>query len=368
MRQPSRSRALTVLAVVAAVPALLATGGTTEPPDAELISSARCEDNRAAGTITYLTGFDFAAAASMVDVFVAEQRGYYDDLCLDVEVVPSFSTANYPLVASGEAHFASGGSFSEVLNFAAANDADLVALVVEGRFPIDALIAKPGVAESLEDFEGQTIGVKGAIPPSVAAMLASAGLVEGVDYDTVLLDGFDPVAHIALDGIVAFPGWKSNEPGALDRADIDYELFDPIDYDIPGSFGVIYTSRDFLDEHPTAAQDFVRATLRGLAEAMADPEAAAQAAFDLAEAGGNPMFLSAEGETFRWETDAALLDESYGDDVTYGVPDVELLHAEVDAYAEVGLFGDELPDVDAAVEVEVTAGVYDDDGAVIWPG
>ena len=80
----------------------------------------------------------------MVDVFVAEEAGYYDDLCLDVEVVASFSTANYPLIAADEAQFASGGSFSEVINFAAANDADLVAVVVEGRFPIDALIVKPG--------------------------------------------------------------------------------------------------------------------------------------------------------------------------------------------------------------------------------
>ena len=92
----------------------------------------RCEANKAAGTITYLSGFDFAATASIIDVVVADERGYYDELCLDVELTPSFSTANYPLVAGGEAQFASGGSFSEVVNFAAANDADLVALVGRG--------------------------------------------------------------------------------------------------------------------------------------------------------------------------------------------------------------------------------------------
>ena len=44
----------------------------------------RCEANKAAGTITYLSSFDFAASASIVDVLVAEQKGYFDDLCLDV--------------------------------------------------------------------------------------------------------------------------------------------------------------------------------------------------------------------------------------------------------------------------------------------
>jgi ABC-type nitrate/sulfonate/bicarbonate transport system substrate-binding protein len=386
MRQPPRLRAAIALAALAAIP-LIAAGGTTEPVDdttatdtappttdtagtvagLEEVDPERCATNRDAGTITYLTGFDYAAAASMVDVFVAEQAGYYDALCLDVDVVASFSTANYPLIAAGDAQFASGGSFSEVVDFAAANDADLVAVVVEGRFPIDALIVKPGEAQTLEDLAGTTIGVKGAITRSVEAMLAGVGLVEGEDYDTVLIDGFDPIAHIALDGIVGFPGYKSNEPGTLERAGIDFDLFDPIDHDVPGSFGVIYTSRDFLAEYPTAAQDFVRATMRGLADALDDPEAAAQAAFDLAEAGGNPNFLSLEGETFRWDTEAALLRESHGEAEGAGVPDVELLQAELDAYDAVGLFPEPPPAAERMVDVETIAGVYDD-GEVIWPG
>lgn len=360
---------------MAAVPVLVGAGGATEPPDSTPDASTgdgwfteeRCAASGEAGTITYLTGFDFAAAASMVDVFVAEQRGYYDELCLDVEVISSFSTANYPLIAGDEAQFASGGSFSEVINFSAANDAELVAVVVEGRTPIDGLILKPGTAETLDDLEGSTIGVKGTITTAVEAMLAGAGLVEGEDYETVLLDGFDPVAHIALDGIDGFPGYKSNEPGTLDRAGIEYDLFDPADYDVPGSFGVIYTSRQFLDDNPTAAQDFVRATMRGLAEALDDPQAAAQSAFDLVEAGGNPNFLSVEGETYRWQTDAKLLRESYADGEPYGVPDLALLQAEVDAYDAVGLFAERLPELSDVADVELAASVYDANAEVIWP-
>ena len=76
------------------------------------IDPARCERNRAAGTITYLSGFDFAASAGIVNMVVADAKGYFDDLCLDVELRSSFSTANYPLVAAGEAQLASAGSFS----------------------------------------------------------------------------------------------------------------------------------------------------------------------------------------------------------------------------------------------------------------
>ena len=160
----------------------------------------RCAANEAAGTIRYLSGFDFAATASIIDVVVAEQAGYYDELCLDVELTPSFSTDNYALIAGGEAEIASGGSFSEVVDYATANDVEIVAVDVEGRAAIDSLIVKPGGPTTLEDVAGTTIGVKGKIPVSVAAMLAGAGLVEGTDYETVLLDGFDPIAHYNLDG------------------------------------------------------------------------------------------------------------------------------------------------------------------------
>lgn len=346
---------------------------TSAAPPPAPASADRCTANRDAGTITYLTGFDYSASASMIDVFVAEAKGYYDALCLDVEIVPSFSTDNYPLVAAGEAQMASGGSFSEVLAFAEATDAELVTLTVEGRRAINTLIVHPelghdGAAPTLADLAGATIGVKAKLPDSIAVMLASVDLHEGEDYDTVLLDGFNPLLHYDLDGIDAFPGYISAEPGALERAGLPFELFDPTDYDVPGSFGVIFTSRAFLDEHPTAAQDFVRATMRGLADALADPQAAVDLAVDLINGGDNPNFLSPEGESFRWAKESQLV----LDDATPGeglaVPDLDRLQAEVDAYAAAGVGPEPPDDITASLAVDIVAGVYDDDGQLIWPG
>jgi ABC-type nitrate/sulfonate/bicarbonate transport system substrate-binding protein len=343
------------------------TVGGSDVVAGEAFPDDRCAANEAAGTITYLTGFDFAATASIVDVIVADANGYYDAMCLDVEITPSFSTANYPLVAENDAQFASGGSFSEVVAFAAANDTDFVVTAVEGPTAIDSLIVKPGIAAELGDLAGSTIGVKGKLPPSVAAMLATAGLVENQDYETVLLDGFDPTAHIAIESIDGFPGYKSNEPGALERAGIEFDLFDPLQYDIPGSFGVIYGNDDFIAEHPTAAEDFMRATMLGLADAIADPEAAANAAVELINSGGNPNFLSPEGEVFRWSTDAALISDLTPAGTGYGVADPEALQNELDTYAEVGLFGDSETPIAADFLSDILAGIYDADATVIWP-
>lgn len=342
--------------------------GDSEVTDGDAFPAARCEANRAAGTVTFLTGFDFAAAASIVEVINAKTLGYYDELCLDVEILSSFSTANYPLVSGGQGQFASGGSFSEVAAFAAANEADLVAVTVAGSTPIDSLIVKPGVASELADLSGSTLGVKGKLPASIEVMLLEAGLVNGTDYDTVPLDGFDPLAHFAIPSIAGFPGWKSNEPGRLAREGIEFDLFDPTEFEVPGSFGAIFTTRQFIEQYPTAAEDFVRATLRGLISAIADPEAAAGAAVDLVVAGGNPNFLSPEGEVFRWGTEAELISSRTAPGTAPGTPDPSALQNEVDRYGEVGFFGDRpAPSVDALVDATLARSVTAADGSVIWP-
>ncbi|MEX1106470.1 MAG: ABC transporter substrate-binding protein [Ilumatobacteraceae bacterium] len=326
----------------------------------------RCAANKAAGTITYLSSFDFAATASIVEVLVAKDAGYFDDLCLDVEVKASFSTANYPLLAANDAQFSSAGSFSEVVDYATANDAQFVTLAVEGKTGIDALILKPGVATTLADLKGATIGVKGKITPSVAAMLLQAGLTEGTDYTTVLLDGFDPKVHIAVPDIAGFPGYKSNEPLQLEAANIPFDLFDPAANDIPGSFGIIYTNGQFLAEHPTAAQDFIRAAMRGLADAVADPKAAADVALGYINANGNAMFLSPEGETARWAIDAELVVDT-NTATALGIPELDQLSNEVDTYARIGLFGGTAPDITPYVHTDLIDGIYATDRTVIWP-
>jgi NitT/TauT family transport system substrate-binding protein len=332
----------------------------------EPFSAARCEANKAAGTITYLSSFDFAATASIVEVLVAEEQGYFDDLCLDVEVKPSFSVANYPELAANNAQFSSGGSFSEVIDFAAKNEAEFVVLAVEGKTGIDALIVNDGGPTDLADLAGSTIGVKGKITPSVAAMLKQAGLTEGTDYTTVLLDGFDPKVHIEVPNIVGFPGYKSNEPKQLEAAGIPFILFDPAESGIPGSFGVLYTNATFLNEHPTAAQDFMRAAMKGLADAVADPAAAAEIALGFINANGNAMFLSPEGETARWAVESKLVVDT-NTSTALGVPELDLLTDEVTSYAEIGLFDGTAPDITPYVDTALISGVYADDRTVIWP-
>lgn len=328
----------------------------------------RCAANKAAGKITYLSGFDFAASASIVDVLVAKQKGYFDALCLNVDVQASLSNDNYPLVAANQAQFASSGSFSEIATFAIGHpDAKVVVLAVEGKTANDALIVKAGEANTLDDLRGTTIGVKGTITPSVRAMLAKAGLIDGIDYRTAAIDGFDPIVHISAPDIVGFTGYASNEPGRLDPAGIKYKLFVPSADGIPGSFGILYSNSTFIKEHPTAAQDFMRASMHGLSDAIANPAAASMIALDFIDNSGNRNALSPDAENYRWQTESKLVTDSTPATQPVGLPDPVGLRNEIAVYAKIGLFGGTAANISALYDVSVVKGIYDPANKVIWP-
>lgn len=337
-----------------------ASGVTTEG-----ISAEECAANKAAGKITYLSGFDFSAEASIIDVVVAKQKGYFDKMCLDVELRSGLSTTNYPLVAANQAQFSSAGNFTEILNFSTSG-ARFVALANYGKVPIEALVTKDPTITDLAQLKGKTIGVKGDLPPSLVAMLAKAGLVRGTDYKEIILEGFDPVAQLQLD-IDALPVYKNNEPRTLDAAGVKYALFDPAKSDTPGSFGLIYTSEQFAKDHPTAVAGFTRAALRGMEDAVADPAAAVKMSVDMINAAGNQFFLTEEGETFRWTTELGIIKDGTPAGEPIGLIDPDRFKTEYDAYVAAGAFPDGAPEFYEAWNADLARSMYDSSGKVIWP-
>jgi ABC-type nitrate/sulfonate/bicarbonate transport system substrate-binding protein len=333
------------------------TNGSAFPAD-------RCAANKAAGKITYLSGFDFAAAASIVEVVVAKEKGYFDKVCLDVDVKPSFTTANYPLVGANTAQFASAGSYTEMLGYNK-DGAHFVALAIDGKVGVDALLVKPdsGITTPA-GLKGKKVGVKGALPPAEVALLNKYGLKEGNDYEEVSLDGFDPKVHWALP-IDALPIYKSNETGQLDAAGIKYTMFDPAKEGIPGDFGVLYTNAKFTADHPTAVQDFVRAAMKGMEDAQADPGAAVKIAVAKINGNGNPNFLSEAGEGYRWGVEAKLVKDNTPAGEGIGVIHPDSLTKLVDAYTTAGVFTTK-PSTDSTYS-DLAKGVYDSAAKVVWP-
>ncbi len=341
------------------------TGGDEPEEGAATISEERCQANQDAGTITFVTGFDYALAAGIADIIAADSQGYFEELCIDVEIQPGFAPSNGALVIEGQAEFGMAGSFAELAANNVAGEGDLVALLHWGRTAIEEIVLPDG--SEVTDFAGlcdSLVGIKGDLPYSLQAAVALSG-VDRSCFDEILLDGFDPVAHLEL-GVDALPVYKSNEPNTLEAAGVTFTTLDPLDFDVPSSFGISFTTQSFIDDHPETVADVVRALVRGYEFAAADPDAAVAAAFERIDAAGNPNFLAQEAELFRWGVESGLIADLAPEGIGVGIPDLDLLGAEIDAMVAAGVFP-ETPDWESMVDPSIAESVYDGT-TLIWPG
>ena len=361
MRPLRRSTTIWLSVLVSALLVACGDNGSSTSPTVsdttDLSAAERCEANRDAGKITFISSFDFAASATILDVVVADAEGYFEELCLDVDIKPDFAPRNGGLVAAGKGQISSAGSFSEMVNTNVQGEANLVAIAQYGKTAIETLVV-PADSEIVElgDLSGATIGIKGDLPYSLQAMLALAG-VERSSLTERLLEGYDPVAHLDL-GIDALPVYKSNEPAQLDAAGVEYRQFDPLDFDVPSSFGVFFTSETFLADHPTAVEDFLRAAFRGFEFSVQNPDVAVGHAFERINAAGNPNYLATQGESFRWTTEAKLVLDTTAEGEGLGLLNIDGLEAEIKLMTDVGVFDSE-PDWRSMIAPGLAEGIYD---------
>ena len=209
--------------------------------------------------------------------------------------------------------------------------------------------------------------MKGKLPPSIKAMLAKAGLVEGKDYTTVGIEGFDPLVHIELPGLAGFPGYKSNEPGTLERAGISFTLFDPSKDGIPGSFGIIYTNAGFLDRASDGGAGLragVHAGHGGRAWPTPTPPRRPRSTSSTPTAtrtSSRPRASSSAGRPSPgWSREFTPKGQPVG------LIDPADLQSQIDAYDAVGIFT-EKPTIEGTYDSSLIAGVYGPDGKVVWP-
>ena len=221
-----------------------------------MLDEERCAANRGAGTITYVTGYEYQASVSILEAVAADALGLFEEVCLDVEIQPGTgdTMANAAQVSAGDAQFTSLGNEAEVLQ-AGVRGHDVLALATYGHVPIATLLTSPGV-EDLSELQGAVLGHKGMLPAPLEAMLVA----EGVDVTTLhqVEVGYDP--SVLPDGEVhALTGFRSNEPFQLLGMGAEFREWLPEDSGVTGSFGVMATSPGFAAEHPTAVEDYLRA-------------------------------------------------------------------------------------------------------------
>jgi len=222
-----------------------------------LVSSPRCAANRAAGTITYLTGFGWQASVGILDPIAADALGYYSAMCLRVQLRPGNGdpTSSSQLVAAGRATVTELGSPSDAIT-ASAGGIPVDAVATYGNTTASTLLTMPSVT-NLRQLDGKTIGYKGAMPPIITAMLEKAGVnLRSLKEVSV---GYDPTI-LPRGQVQALTAYKSNEP--IELKDDGYKIreWDPGSFGLSGAFNVFDANRAWATAHPDAMEDFLRAT------------------------------------------------------------------------------------------------------------
>jgi ABC-type nitrate/sulfonate/bicarbonate transport system substrate-binding protein len=246
--------------------------------------------------MVFMPGYAPQANLPFVGVYVAQEKGFFQQQNLAVTIQPSPGQGQHlQLVAAGKVQVTTQDA-AVMLQRRADPGLPLVSFALLGQRGQQAFAAlKSSGLKTPKDWEGKTVGYKGTPPPDLLALIAASG----ADLNKIKLVnvGFDP--RLLVEGKVdVYPVYKSNEPWQLRAWGQEITLWDAADFGVP-TLGLAYvTSDDTLRQNPEMLARFLRAALQGIDYAAQHPEEAVQIVMKYAGPSANP-----ELQRFMFETE-----------------------------------------------------------------
>lgn len=239
------------------------------------------DKNRADGKdlekITFV--LDWTPNTNHTGLYVAQEKGFFEEAGLEVEIQQPPEDGAEVLVASGKADF--GVSFQDSMAAALVGDDALpitaVAAVIQHN--TSGIISRAGEGmDRPKGMEGHSYATwNGAIELATLKQVVEA---DGGDFSKVtqipstVTDEVSALKTKSVDSIWIFYAWAGvkTELEGLDTDYFEFAEIDPVfDYYTP----VIIANNDFLKEHPDTAKAFMKALSKGYEFAIQNPEEAA---------------------------------------------------------------------------------------------
>jgi NitT/TauT family transport system substrate-binding protein len=216
-------------------------------------------------------------------------KGYYKDAGLDVSIHPGGPYVSVEQqVATGSAQF--GMASSDLVLEALADGQPVVAVAATMQHdPQGIMVRKDSPVHSFADLNGHTVAIK------IGASTWWEYIAKKYQLDHVHeVPAMMNVANFVADPNYVQQAFATSEPFFARQAGIETRVLLTSDAGY-SPYRVMFTTRDFLQQHPDAVGKFVDASLRGWRDYLNDPSAAHAAIAKL-----NPA-LNPEWMEFTWK-------------------------------------------------------------------
>ena len=246
--------------------------------------------------------------------YVAVEKGYFNQVGLEIEFDYSFETDGVALVGANELPFALVSG--EQVLLARAQEIPVVYVMAWFQdYPITIVTKVESGIVTPADLAGRQIGIPGLFGASYVGLraLLNAGSVaeEDITIDSI---GFNQVEALAVDQEEAVVGYINNEPIQLAAQGYEVNLIRVKDYVHLAGNGII-TNEETIATNPDLIKRMLRATLQGLVDTIENPDEAFEISKRYVEGLGD------EGENVQKQVLMASIEFWIADTLGYSQPE-----------------------------------------------
>ncbi|WP_249977480.1 ABC transporter substrate-binding protein [Vreelandella olivaria] len=219
---------------------------------------------------------DWRPGAQHSPFFLARERGYYRDEGLELEIISgSGSSDTIQQVGSGRVELGVADAF--VLSQGAEQRVPVTSIAAYyQRSPVVVMSPQNAPVTSPEQLPGVKLGHnRGSATSQGLTALVAANDMALTDLNLIPV-GFG-VQPLLAGQVEAMMGFAMGQPVEAEEAGMPIQTMPISEHGVDNYGLMLVANSNFLEDHPELVQGFVSATLRGINDAVTDPEAAVAA-------------------------------------------------------------------------------------------